>query len=240
LWEGRLGDAIDQAQRAEALFLQREDRRGQADAALLRVQALVAAHAHERAAELLDALEPLLVESSAEQRAMARMQRAQVADAQDRPDVAATALREAASLAEASGVRALQLQIALERARLAGRTPDAATVDGIASLGHAGLRLALAEGIMRHALESGDGTRALAAWSDVADLMRGRRYVHAHRLHALRADALAATGEADAATAATARSDAALATLAETLPEALRAGFDAAHRPMLAEAEPAP
>ncbi|GAB3728056.1 hypothetical protein GCM10028862_05190 [Luteimonas pelagia] len=240
LWEGRIGDAIDQAQRAEALFLQREDRRGQADAALLRVQAFVAVLAHDRARELLAALEPLLAESSAEQRAIADLQRARIARSEGRIDEAAARLRAADALAGTSGVRALQLQIALERAQLENRAPAAPTVEGIGALGHVGLVLALHEWTMRLALDTGRADRALSDWPDVAGLLRGRPYLHAHRLHAMHAEALSASGDADAATRARAQADDTLAALAATLPEALRAGFDAAHRPILAEAEPSP
>ena len=226
LWQGHLARALEQARLAEDLFRQRDDQRGIADAQLLRAQALLAAHADAQADEVLEALEPVLADASAEQRAFERLLRAQVARRSGDAAVAAAARREARELAEASGVRQLQLQIALEAAR-AGE-PGPGLDEATARLGHAGLRLAWLEWRMREALASTDPdpADALAAWREAAPLLREGDFVRAHRLQALAARAHDAAGDTQAADAASEDAREAFEAMREALPEPLRDAFE--------------
>ncbi|MFP5374125.1 MAG: protein kinase domain-containing protein [Gammaproteobacteria bacterium] len=239
LVQGRIRAALQQARTARELFRQREDQRGQADAGLLEVQALLAAHADGEASAVLEALAPLLEGASAEQRAIARLLRAQLHARAGAAGDAAAALEAAARLAAGSGVRSLQLQIALERARLAGR-PDPSLEQDIRALGHAGLRLAWLEWRMRTALARGRPDEALAAWDQARGLLRAHEYLRAHVLLRLAGEAHAAAG--DAAAAAAARGDAAraLTALRNQVPEPLRPAFDLAEGIAVATAAPSP
>ena len=226
LWQGHVARALEQAARAEELFRQREDQRGMADASLLRAQVLLSAHADAQVASMLDTLESVLAGASAEQRAMERLLRAQLARRAGDAQAAAAALDEARALATSSGVRQLQLQIALEAARQ-GRS-DPALDDATARLGHAGLRLAWLESRMRAALAGDEPApaEALAAWREASGLLREGDFVRAHRLHRLAAQALAAAGDEAAAGAARDRADRAFQAMRGALPDPLRAGFD--------------
>ncbi|MCF7222763.1 serine/threonine-protein kinase [Marilutibacter chinensis] len=234
LWQGRFGDAITEAEAAGALFRQREDQRGTLDCALLEAQALLAAHADDQARRALDALAPALAEAPAEQQAIAGLQRARLARRAGDPALAAAALQQARQLAATSGVRQLQLQIELDRARddpavlrEARERLDAAT----AALGHAGLRLGWLELAMELALAEAEPRTALDAYREAAGLLRNGDYRRAADLHRLAAAAHAATGDVRAATRTRALADAAQARLREGLPKALRAGFDVAAEP---------
>jgi eukaryotic-like serine/threonine-protein kinase len=239
LVQGHLASALEQARLSADLFRQREDHRGQADAGLLRAQALLAAHADDEAGSLLESLAPLLEGAAGEQRATAHLLHAQLHERAGRSREAAAALDAAARLAEASGVRALQLQIALERARVSGRAaPD--LEQRIRALGHAGLRLSWLEWRMRVALAEGRPRDALDAHAEAVSLLRERHYLRTHTLWRLASDAHAAAGAAAAAQAA--RSDAAraLAALRARVPESMRPGFDAAEGITVATVKPAP
>jgi len=120
----------------------------------------------------------------------------------------------------------LQLQVALQAMRngRADATLDAATV----ALGHVALRLQWLETVMQQALDARDAATALRLYREALPLLRRGDYLHAHRLHALGAQAAAAGGNANAAADANAAARASLQRLREQLPAALRAGFDAA------------
>jgi tetratricopeptide (TPR) repeat protein len=232
LWQGDLAEAMSQAGRAERLFAQREDARGRSDAALLRVQALLAMHADAAAAKALDALEPLLGEVSVEQRAIAAAARAQLAMREGDGPSAARARAEAASLAKSSGIRALELQVALLDP--AARGLDAAT----ATLGHAGLRLRWLGRTMETAMAEGNAGVAAQAYREARVLLREGDFVDAHRLHALGARALAATGDDAGARHAASQSATARSRLRAKVPEEQRSAFDAAFPDPAAAAAP--
>ena len=225
LLQGHLGTAIEQASKAEALFKQREDPRGQADAALLRVQALLAMHADGDAASALDALQPVLAQASIEQRAIAASLRTQLAQRRGDDHQAQQSLAEAARLAAASGVQALQLQVAL-------LSPSAGSVRkldaGTAALGHVALRLGWLEAAMTQALARGDGNAAVSAYRDAQVLLRAGEFGRAGQLHALGARALAMAGNSAGATSATAAARLALQQLRATIPAPQQAAFDTA------------
>jgi len=224
LLQGHLGVALEQAAKAEALFKQREDARGQADAALLEAQALLAMHADADAARVLDALTPTLTQASSEQRAIAASLRAQLAQNRDDTAAAQRQLAEAARLAAASGVKALQLQIALQG-------PDAGTLDADTSaLGHIALRLRWLETAMTNALARGDAAAAVSAYRDAQVRLRAGDFQRAPQLHTLGARALAATGDRAGAATATAAAARAFEQLRAQVPSKQRATFEAATR----------
>ncbi|WP_255595002.1 tetratricopeptide repeat protein [Lysobacter sp. BMK333-48F3] len=229
--QGHVAAAIGQAERAGALFRQRDDLRGQIDVELLQVQALLDARALARARALLDRRRGSMQQASSEQRAIADLLAAQLAAQQGRPAEAANALQQARRLAEASGVRQLQLQIQLEQAQQAPArgAGDAADLDrASASLGHAGLRLGWLEAAMRRALAAGDSAQALLHYRAAMQRLRGGDFRRAHALHRLGAEAYAAAGDIAGERSARAKAEAALRVLRDGLPEDLRAGFDGA------------
>ncbi|MGY1424943.1 protein kinase domain-containing protein [Lysobacter sp. A289] len=230
LLQGHLAAAIEQTHKAETLFRQREDQRGVADAGLLRARALLAAHADTEARALLDALQPTLAQASTEQRAIAQLLRSKLATRTNGATPATAMLRQAREWAANSGVRHLQLQIALHEARAGivdGEDLDAATT----TLGHAGLRLGWLEWAMQRALGNGDPTAALAAYREAQGLLRGGDFQHAWQVHRLGAEAHTASGNTAEAGHAQARSRDAWIKLREGLPESLRAGFDQSAQP---------
>jgi tetratricopeptide (TPR) repeat protein len=102
LLQGHIGAAIDQATAAGKMFGEREDLRGESDAGLLHVQALLAANAAPDARRVLATLGGALKGASVEQQALADLATAQIAH-HDRKDVAVNlALRDAKRLAEKS------------------------------------------------------------------------------------------------------------------------------------------
>ncbi len=227
LQQGHLQAAIAQAGKAEASFRQREDPRGQSDAGMLRVDALLAAHADTDARRALDSLHTALAQSSVEQQAIAAVQHAELAQRGGDRKQASLALRDARRLAASSGIRQLQLRINLLAARLDGTLPvglDAAT----ANLGHVGLRLQWLELAMRNALARHDPALATALYNEASTLLRGGDSLRGASLHALGALARATAGDAAGARAAQARADEALADLRSGMPRPLLAGFDAA------------
>lgn len=222
LWQGRLDLALEQAAKAQAMFRQREDQRGLTDTGLLGIQALLAAHADDRARKELDALAEPLRASPLEQRAIAATLEAELARRGGDSDKAAQAFARAQGLADASGVRQLQLQIALLR------NPGDPSLDAeTTALGHAGLRLVWLEQSLARAIAAGDDARALAHYRESLGLLRGDAYQRAFRLHALGAGAFSRTGERASAAAATAAMRASLEDLRAHVPAALRPGFDA-------------
>lgn len=243
LMQGRIGAALEQLDAAGALFRQREDARGQADVGLLRAQALAAAHADAQAREVLQALAPLLARGSSEQRGIAALLRAQLADgrrngvpahgerngqlAHGERDDERAALAQARLEAGRSGVRLLQLQVALQTAEADGRL-DPQLEQDIAALGHAGLRLQADAARMRLALAGGDAEAALRAYRQAQPLLRRGEHLQAAGLHALAAQAQHALGRGADAGASQARALAEHRRVREQLPPALRVGYEVA------------
>ncbi|KGM57597.1 hypothetical protein N799_05975 [Lysobacter arseniciresistens ZS79] len=220
LLQGHLDAALEQADAAASMFEHRDDQRGRVDAVLLTVQALIAAGAPAEAAARLAEIQPSLQEASLEQQAIARLVRARLPPAAGSP-VATAELEHAARLAAASGVRALQLQIALQRARITGTLP--ADLDaGTESLGHATLRLAWLELAMRQALQRGDPGAAVTAYREAARLLRNGDHLDAGALHRLGAAAHAASGDTAGEEAALRLARDADATRRRRLPTRLR------------------
>jgi tetratricopeptide (TPR) repeat protein len=227
LQQGHLAAAIDQAGKAMASFRRREDPRGATDAGLLQVDALLAAHADDAAKKALDGLGPALQRTSREQRAIALLMGAELAARGGDAPAARRNLVQAKALAADSGIRQLQLRIALAEARLLG-APLAGLDAGTATLGHAGLRLQWLQLAMRQALAGGDAERANALYGEATALLRDGESLHAASLHALGAEARDAIGDAAGAATARASERAAQAALRASVPPKLVAGFDAA------------
>ena len=205
LLQGHLGAALEQADAAAAMFAHRDDQRGQVDAGLLAAQALAAAADPAGAQARLAALAPALETASVEQQAIAHLLRARL------PPTPATRnpadwFDSAATLAAESGVRALQLQIELQRAHANGTLPpglDAAT----ATLGNAALRLGWLELAMRDALERDRPDLALEAYREATRLLRNGDFLAAATLHQLGARARSANGDAAGADGSPSQTD---------------------------------
>jgi tetratricopeptide (TPR) repeat protein len=195
LLRGDVASALDQSQRAQALFRDRDDLRGRVDARLLRVQALVEGGDAPAAAAALDQLRADLDAASTEQRAIARLLEAELALARRDTRSALASLGTAAPLAKNSGVRALQLRIELMQA-ITTRRGVGAFDEPTASLGNAGLRIAWLGAAIADAAERGDGTRASSLYREAADWIRGTHSPAAIRLHALGARARILAGDA--------------------------------------------
>lgn len=225
LLQGHLDAAIVQARQARKLFDERKDPRGIADAGLIEVQALLAARADDAANQALDTFAPAIARAPAEQRGIAALQRAELA--RRRGDRAARnkSLAEARRQAQASGVRMLQLQVALGSD---GAGADPSLERATTTLGHASLRLQWTAAAMARALQSPDAATAARLYRDALPLLRRGDSVHAYRLHALGASALTQTGETAAALSAAESAAAALRNLRTRMPQDLRERFDAA------------
>ena len=238
LLQGHLDAAIEQATKAEALFKQRDDQRGIADAGLLRVQALLAAHADGAARQALDGLGPAIAQASAEQRGIAALLQAQIAHGAGDRKAGTKSLAQARRHAQASGVKLLQLQVALQSA--AGNRADPALEGAIAGLGHAALRLQGARAAMQRSLDGGEAEAAARTYRETLPLLRRGDYVDAFRLHDLGARALADTGSTSAAANAADSARTALAGLRTRIPDNLRTDFDATLRVAQQPARPTP
>jgi tetratricopeptide (TPR) repeat protein len=235
LLQGRLQSALAQAGQAEAAFRQRDDVRGRTDAALLRAEGYLGAGALQQAGEVLDAVDVELARASLEQQAIAKLLRSRVAGARGDARAAAAALRDAQRAAQASGVRQLQLRIALEQAQ--GNAARLEALDApTAALGHAALRLAWLREHMRAALRRDDPAAAVAAYREATGLLRGADAPFAPQLHALGARARRLASDAAGADAAQARATQARAAQRDAMPEDLRRGYDMA----LADADALP
>ena len=217
---GRLD--VAHAGRLAIVGAQRDDPRGRADAGLLRVQALLAAHADAQAAEALQALAPSVAQASEEQRGIDALLRAEIARRSGATAAWRTALDQAATHAKASGVQLLQLQVALQRER--SPQLEAAT----AGLGHVGLRLAWIELAMGDALARGDAERSVALYRMAQPLLRRGAHLNAFAIHRIGARALAAAGDAAAADAAREGADATPDPQRTRGPAAQRAGCERA------------
>ncbi|GAB6197339.1 tetratricopeptide repeat protein [Lysobacter xanthus] len=204
LTRGDVGGALRHAAEALRIFSAREDRRGRIDVRLLDAEALIDAGDATGAARELEALKGDIGSASTEQRAIAGRLQAELAAARGDASIARAALRAAAPLARASGVRALALDLDLLQARLSQADPaplDAPT----AALGHAGLRLEWIELAMAAAIRRGDAAGALRLYREAGTWLRendSRLAISIHRqaavAHRLAGDALSAD-EADRA-----------------------------------------
>jgi len=228
LLQGHYAAALGQAASAAASFRQREDARGHADASLQRVQALVDIHADADAAQALAALAPALQRAPSEQRAIAAMLHGALAQRRGDRGVARQRYAEATDLARRSGIRALQLQAALQAGT--SRTLDADT----AALGNVGLRLAWLEQSITQALRQRQPGAAVDAYRQAQPLLRAGEYRRAWAIHRLGAQALRAAGEAADAAGADASARRALQLVLAQVPAAHRAGFQRAIDPATA------
>ncbi len=230
LMQGDVAGSLTQADKAIALFSQRGDRRGESDTRLLRVQAWLAAGAEALARRELKSLEGAGPGTSREQRAGVEIVRAQLALHAGDPRSAAAALDDAQPLAEASGVRELQLRVALLRARIdphADSGLDAAT----AMLGNAELRLDWLTLAMQRALAAHDGTAAVRAYREAVSLMRGSEVLGAPQIHTLGASAQRLAGDSAGTAGAEQAAAAAQAAFRTKLPTRLHdAGSPPARR----------
>ncbi len=224
LLQGHIRAAIAQAQQAMKLFDERRDPRGLADAGLIEVQALLAAHADDAARKALDALAPSIAQAPAEQRGIAALQRAELARRAGNRAAQVESLTAARQQANASGVRLLQLQVALGSD---GSRADPSLDGATTALGHAALRLQWTAAAMARALAAGDAAAAARLYRDALPLLRRGDSLYAYHLHALGSTALTQTGDASAALGASEGADAALQRLRARMPDGLREGFGA-------------
>jgi len=224
LLQGDLAGTLAQADQAIALFHQRDDQRGEADTRLLRVRALLAAGDGAAAARELEAM-ARAPDRSREQQAREAIVQAELAVRAGQAREAKATLAQAQPLAEASGVRELQIRLALLRAWL---DPQAAAgLDaGTAALGNAELRLDWLMLAMRQALAAHDAEAALHAYREATTWMRGSPMLAAAYLHTLGARAERLAGDPVAARDADQAAASALATLRAHLP-ASHGAFDA-------------
>lgn len=222
LRQGHVQAAIEQGGKAEAGFRQRDDQRGAVDAALLHAEALIAAGADAEAGEVLKAMRADPASTSGEQRAIAQWLLAELARRGGDAAAAARGLREARRLAQASGVRRLQLRIDLSEAESRPAMLEALDAP-TARLGDAGLRMEWLRQHMSRALAAGDARSAAADYNEAAVALRAGDALAAGELHALGARARAATGDAAGAQAAEARAQQAVQAWRDHLPPALRA-----------------
>lgn len=221
LMQGDLADSLAQADKAIALFSQRSDRRGEADTRLLRVQALLAAGAEATARRELKPLESADPGTSVEQRAGVEIVRAQLALHAGDLESTVAALDNAQPLAKASGVRELQLRVALLRAHIDPRA-DTGLDSATAMLGNAELRLDWLTLAMKHALAAHDATAARRAYREAISLMHGSEVLGAPQIYTLGASAQRLAGDAAGAAAAEQAAAAAQAAFRAKLPTQLR------------------
>ena len=227
LQQGHLDSAIAQSSQAETLFREREDWRGLADAGLLRVQALLAAHADAEARKALDALREPITQASAEQQGIAALLRAELAERGGNAAEASRQIAQARQLARASGVKQLQLQVALHTAAPHQTRMGVDLKHDTAALGNVPLRLRYLMTAMRAASANDDAKKLQTAYREAAPLLRRGDYLDAWQLHELaRGHCVDSAGQASKACGAAA--DTALARLRSRLPAPLRNGFDRA------------
>lgn len=206
LQQGHARAAIEQAAKAEAAFRQREDLRGVSDAGLLRAEALLLGGDVTGATRALDALAKDIAAASTEQQGIAEWLRARIAAMRGDQAAFADHLRRARAHAEASGVRLLQLRVALLAAR--DRADALAALDApTAALGHVGLRMDWLAQTLARAVERGDAAAARAAYDEALSLSRAGDVAHAEALHRLGARARTLAGDDAGARAALARAD---------------------------------
>jgi tetratricopeptide (TPR) repeat protein len=219
LARGDVSGALANVAQARKLFDEREDLRGSVDARLLGVEAMLDGDDAPGARRELDALQADLAQASTEQRAIAGRLAAQLARGDSR--AAAAALRTALPLAQASGVRALQLELELLQARVSGR--DTAPLDApTASLGNAGLRLSWIDATMTRALAARDTATVLRLYREATPWLRDNASRVVASIHAQAARAHAIDGDDAGAREADAAARAAREQFAARLPAAMR------------------
>jgi tetratricopeptide (TPR) repeat protein len=220
--EGRIGSALQRAQRAGALFAEREDRRGVAETSLIEAAALADVGSWEAADAVLARLGDDAVERGEQ---MARRDLIRGAIALGRGDAAAArdAAQTAATAAAESGSAALALEARALGARAGGdATALPALLADAERTAQAPVRLAIAEA--RMALDA-DPRRADA--DARALLARVGRYGRAFALHAAAARRFDAAADATSAARARADGNAAADRVLKELPDAQRNGFEA-------------
>jgi tetratricopeptide (TPR) repeat protein len=221
--QGHVDAAIAQATAAENLFREQDNAQGLADAGLVHVQALLAVHADVEARKALAGLAASIEQASAEQRGIAALLQAELAEHAGDRNARAAAMAQARRSATASGVRQLQLQAALHDAANAGSL-DRDT----AALGNVPLRLQWLAMHMQQALAQRQPAVAIAAYREAIPQLRRGEYIDAHVLHALGSRAYADAGDATRADMAAGDATAAKQALRARIPPSLRTGFDAA------------
>lgn len=226
--QGHVDDALSQSDKATALFRQRNDDRGLLDVDLLRAHALMAVHADTDARAILTGLSKAIATASSEQQAIAAVTRAELAHRQGNHAEETKALREAARLAKASGVRSLILQAALQGTHHAPMATSLET--NAAALGHVPLRLQWARLAMQRALDDRQPARAATIYRQALPMLRKGDHVDAAVLHTLGAAALGADGDAGAAASASHSAGTAWETRRDHVPPQHRVAFDAATR----------
>ena len=221
LQQGHIDDAIAQAEKAEALFRERGDQRGLADAGLLRVQALMAVHADAQAREALAGLAGAVAQSSSEQRGIAALLESLLAMRANDTAAAGKAYAQARQFAAASGIRQLQLRVAIH-----GNGELSALDAPTAALGHVPLRLEWTEAMLQaNSASAANDSASERIYRSIAPLLRRGDYGRAFRIHALAAAELAGD---DISRSASDRACESLAALRSHVPAALRTGFDGA------------
>jgi eukaryotic-like serine/threonine-protein kinase len=219
LLQGHYSDALAHLARAEALFTERDDHRGRIDAMLLRARLQLDVGDAGAAREALAAAGEALAQASSEQRVIAALLQAELAQrAQDRTAVQA-ALRQADALLATGATRLLRLQY-----ELLHQPDDAQLPAALDALGHRPLWLRHQQLALERALAAGDSADAARRYRALLpELETLGDYAHAWRLHRLGVRALQDDSSAAAAQAA---ADRALAALRAAAPEALRASID--------------
>ncbi len=215
--QGDTARALEQLAHAQALFTERDDRRGLADAALLRARVHLAAADASGAKSVLDGAAGLLAEASSEQKAIAAIQRAAILRLEGDAAAAQAALAEAETLATQAGVRALQLQVRVERDDVAADLDEALRALGNRPLLLARCEAALARGSLSDDAAAAQYREALQWLQETGAFARG------WRIHQLGAEALRRSGDAQAAGVAEAAARDELARVIAAAPEALRA-----------------
>ena len=217
--QGRLGDALATLDGAQSLFASRKDRRGLVDVALLRARVLADAGATAAAKQ---ALAQLGDDLGNEQRAAAALLRARFARQAGDRTAEAAALALARQAADASGMNAMKLRVAI------ATDPGEPLEEATRELGHFGVRLDWLRASMRQGLARGDAAGAAARYAQARTLLQGHEAaVQAADLHALGARALEAT-DASAAARARGQATAARERMLAALPEPMRKSFPAA------------
>ena len=227
LAEGRFGDALDHLERARRLFTERADKRGLAEAALLRGQLMLAANALPEATAALSALDPAAADAPAEQKAGTALLRAQLAQRRGDAAGARHAWELARTAAAASGMRVLVLRSAVLGRSLGLEGPgDASLENDTRDLGNIGLQLELVRARLDHDRATGQLDAAVAHYAQARALLRGHEQSPlAVELHALGADALAKAGDQVGAAAARALAVAGANRIRGVLPDAMLAAY---------------
>ncbi|HEY1138740.1 MAG TPA: protein kinase [Lysobacter sp.] len=221
LQQGHIDNAIVHAEKAEALFRERDDQRGLADAGLLRVQALMTVHADNEARKALASLAEAIAQSSSEQRGIAALLESLLATREGDTAAASKTYTQARQFAAASGIRQLQLRVAIH-----GKGDLAALDAPTAALGNVPLRLEWTEAML--AAYSNNPVKESASgriYRSIAPFLRRGDYAHAFRIHALAATELA---DNNMARSAADRACESLSALRSHIPASLQAGFDGA------------